>query len=80
MTGRYVGRQYEDDQNSRTLRDALTADAVATAPLGHGVTIEARAENMFNTLVEAGVSGSGVARVVERATPRTLWLGIRVRS
>lgn len=78
LTGRYVGRQYEDDQNSRTLKDALTADATATAPLGHGVAIAARAENLFNARDEAGVSGSGLARVVERATPRTLWLEVRI--
>ena len=31
-----------------------------------------RAENLFNARVEATISGTGI---IERATPRTLWLG-----
>ena len=38
--------------------------------------IEARAENLADARVEAGISG---ADIVERATPRTLWLGLRYR-
>jgi len=39
--------------------------------------LEARAENLFDERVEAGVSG---ADLVERATPRTLWIGVRLRG
>ncbi|MFW2831344.1 TonB-dependent receptor [Sphingomonas sp. ID0503] len=75
VTLRYIGSQFEDDQNSRSLDDALTADAVIAMPLRRGVVVEARAENVFDKTVEATVSGTGV---IERATPRTLWLGLRV--
>jgi vitamin B12 transporter len=36
----------------------------------------ARAENITNALVVAGIGGDGA---VERATPRTLWIGVRLR-
>lgn len=74
LTLRYVANQYEDDQNSRTLKDALTLDAVATLPLGHDFSVQARAENVTNARVEATISG---ANLIERATPRTLWIGFR---
>ena len=75
-TLRHVARQYDDDQNSRSLAPATTLDGYAALPVARGLTIEARAENLFDARVEAGISG---ANVVERATPRTLWLGIRAR-
>ena len=73
-TVRYIGRQYEDDQNSRSLDDALTLDAVASVPLGRGFTGELRGENLANKRVEATVGADGT---VERATPRTLWVALR---
>jgi vitamin B12 transporter len=76
VTARYASPQYEDDQNGRVLADALTFDAVAALPLTGGLTVEARAENIADARVEAGISGPGV---IERATPRTLWLGLRYR-
>lgn len=76
LTARYVGPQFEDDQNSRTLADAVTFDAVVSAPLTPALSVEARAENLSDARVEATISGPGI---IERATPRTLWLGIRYR-
>jgi outer membrane receptor protein involved in Fe transport len=76
-TARYVGGQYEDDLNAQLIPDALTFDAVALVPLGHGLTLEGRGENLTNARVVAGISGAGV---IERATPRTLWLGLRWRN
>ncbi|MCX8476850.1 MAG: TonB-dependent receptor [Sphingomonas sp.] len=76
ITARYASPQYEDDQNSRELADALTFDAAAALPLTRSLTAEARAENIADARVEAGISGPGV---IERATPRTLWLGLRYR-
>jgi hypothetical protein len=43
-------------------------------PLTAALSIEARAENIGDERVVAGISGAGI---VERATPRTLWIGIR---
>ena len=66
--------QFEDDQNARVLAPATTLDAYLSVPVTRGLAIEARGENLFDALVEAGVSG---ADVIERATPRTLWIGVR---
>jgi outer membrane receptor protein involved in Fe transport len=74
---RYVSGQYEDDLNAQLIPDALTFDAAATLPLTGSLAIEARAENLTDREVVAGISGAGV---VERATPRTLWLGLRWRG
>jgi vitamin B12 transporter len=49
-------------------------DATALVPIGHGFAIEARVENLSNTRIEAGISGDDI---IERATPRTLWIGFR---
>jgi vitamin B12 transporter len=76
LTARYASPQYEDDQNSRELADALTFDAVAALPLTRSLSVEGRVENLTDARVEAGISGPGV---IERATPRTLWLGLRYR-
>ena len=73
-TVRHVARQFDDDQNSRSLAPATTLDGFASLPVTHGLAIEARAENVFDERVEAGISG---AAVVERATPRTVWIGVR---
>ncbi|MEI9927444.1 MAG: TonB-dependent receptor [Sphingomonas sp.] len=76
LTARYAGPQFEDDQNSRRLAGAFTLDAVAGIPIAGGLLIEARAENLADARIEAGISGPGV---IERATPRTLWIGLRYR-
>lgn len=73
-TLRYVSGQYEDDQNSRVDKHATTLDLTAGVPIGHNISIEARAENVTNTLVEATVASDGA---IERATPRTFWIGFK---
>lgn len=72
-TLRYAGRQFEDDLQSRRLPDALTIDAVAAMPLGRGVAVVARAENLLDEAVVSGLSATGVR---DLGTPRTLWLGL----
>ena len=76
LTARYASPQFEDDQNSRELADALTFDAAVAVPITRIFSIEARAENLTDARVETGISGPGI---VERATPRTLWIGLRYR-
>jgi outer membrane receptor protein involved in Fe transport len=76
MVLRRVGAQFEDDLNTRLLKAATTLDASASWPLTSRLQIVARGENITNALVMAGIGGDGS---VERATPRTLWIGIRVR-
>ena len=71
-----VGSQFEDDLNTRTLKAATTLDAFASWPLAQRLQLVARGENLTNALVMAGIGGDGA---VERATPRTLWIGLRLR-
>jgi outer membrane receptor protein involved in Fe transport len=73
---RRVGAQYEDDLNTRLLEGATTLDASASWPLARRLQLVARVENVTDALVMAGIGGDGS---VERATPRTLWIGLRLR-
>ncbi|HEX8224186.1 MAG TPA: TonB-dependent receptor [Allosphingosinicella sp.] len=75
VTARFVGPQYEDDLNRQRLPGAFTLDGAVLVPLGRRVAIEARAENLANARILAGVTGEGIE---ERATPRTLWIGLRL--
>ena len=74
---RYVSGQYEDDLDRQLIPGALTFDALADVPLTRRLAVEARAENLTDRQVIAGISGAGI---LERATPRTLWLGLRWRG
>lgn len=71
---RHVGSQFEDDLNTRRLRAATTVDAFAAWPVSDRLRLVIRGENLFDQLVVAGIGGDGS---VERATPRTLWVGLR---
>jgi outer membrane receptor protein involved in Fe transport len=72
-TLRYIGSQFEDDANIRVLADAVTMDFDLGFDLGRDVRLQLRGENLFDARVEAAISGSGI---IERANPRTLWLGL----
>lgn len=74
VTLRYLGARFEDDRNRVRLDDALTVGASARIPLTGPLALELRGENLLGARVEAGISGDGL---VERATPRTLWAGLR---
>lgn len=74
---RHVSAQYDDDLNTDVLKAATTVDAFASWPVGRGFQIIARGENLLDKTVMAGINGDGS---VERATPRTLWLGVRFDS
>lgn len=73
---RRVGAQFEDDLNLKRLKAATTLDAFASLPLKQRLQLVLRAENVTNALVMAGIGGDGA---IERATPRTLWVGLRAR-
>ncbi|MEE9433432.1 MAG: TonB-dependent receptor [Sphingorhabdus sp.] len=73
---RYIGQQFEDDLNTRSLGDALTIGARLAYDISDNLTLEAYGENLFNAEVQAAVSRSGI---IERATPRTLWLGVKIK-
>lgn len=76
VTGRYIGSQFEDDQNARMLSDAVTFDARVAVPLTAGLAIEVRGENLSDARVETAITGNGI---LELATPRTLWVGVSYR-
>lgn len=76
LTGRYAGPQFEDDLNTRELADAFTLDARIAVPLGGGLQVEARGENLTDARIETGISGGDI---VELASPRTLWIGFSYR-
>lgn len=71
---RYEGQRFEDDFNRQKLAPALTVDASASLKIHADMTLVARAENALNARVEAGATSDGT---IERARPRTLWLGLR---
>jgi vitamin B12 transporter len=73
LSVRYVGAQFEDDLNRQKLPGALTFDAVTGLRLTPEIGVSLRAENIGDTNVIAGISGDGL---IERSTPRTLWIGL----
>jgi vitamin B12 transporter len=75
VTVRHVGNQYEDDLNKRKLPAATTVDAFVAWPLVRNLDLVMRGDNLLNERVVAGIGGDGA---VERAAPRTLWVGLRL--
>ncbi len=71
---RHVGGQYEDDLNQQRLPPATTIDGFLAWPLVERVQLIVRAQNLLNEQVVAGISDG----TVERGTPVTLWLGVRI--
>lgn len=74
---RYVGGQFEDDLNRQRLPGAVTLDAVANVPIGPRFAVQARVENLTDRQVVTAISGAGL---VERATPRTIWIGVTLKG
>jgi iron complex outermembrane receptor protein len=75
-TLRYVGRQYEDDLGVDSLPPALAVDAFARVPLGRGVALIGRAENIFDVAVYSRRVTSAGSVSEDLGTPRTLWIGV----
>lgn len=73
---RHSGRAFEDDLNRLSLPAATTLDGVAALPLAARLALTVRAENIFAARVIAGRTSDNVT---ERATPRSFWLGLRLR-
>ena len=73
----HVSAQFDDDQNLRKLRPATTVDAFASWPVSRGVQLIARGQNLFDKTVQAAINDDGS---IERARPRTFWLGLRFTS
>ena len=75
-TMRYVSAQYEDDLHVDRLPGFLTIDAVARLPLGHGLQLVARGENLFDEDVLTRRVSSSTAVSEDLGAPRTLWIGL----
>ncbi len=72
-TLRHVAAQFEDDRELDSLPPATTFDAFLAAPLGSGMSLIARAENLTGeTVVTRNQGGS-----IDLGAPRTWWLGLR---
>ncbi|VWX58834.1 TonB-dependent receptor [Sphingorhabdus sp. 109] len=76
LSARYVGQQFEDDVNILSLADALTIDGRMALAVTDRLLVETRIENLLDARVEAAVSSNGI---IERAFPRTFWVGLRAR-
>ena len=75
-TARFTSAQSEDDLGERRLPSALTFDTRARLSAGKLGDIELRVENLFDRKVIAAIGGDGTR---ERALPRTIWIGLRLR-
>jgi outer membrane receptor protein involved in Fe transport len=77
ITIEQVGAQFDDDQNLRRLPPVTTVGLFAAWPISRRLQLVGRAENLFNATVVAAQAEDGT---IERATPRTLWLGLRFKA
>jgi vitamin B12 transporter len=73
---RYIGSQNDDDLGFQRLDDAVTVDAFAEWGIGDNITATLRAENLFDALVPAAFGAGGA---LERASPRSVWVGVSAR-
>jgi outer membrane receptor protein involved in Fe transport len=71
----YESARFEDDLNRQRLPSAFTVDGSAALPLSRDWSVVVQVENLLDTQVAAGVSGDGV---IERASPRTFRVGLRL--
>jgi outer membrane receptor protein involved in Fe transport len=71
---RYLGRQFEDDENLLTLGAAAVTDLRLSRPLTRQLEIFVAAENVGHARLETGRSADGV---VNTGTPRLLYGGLR---
>ena len=66
---------YEDDLQTDVLPSATTLDGVLTLPVARRVAVVLRGENLSDeTVITRNAAGS-----IDVGTPRTLWIGVRLR-
>ena len=71
---RWIGAQFEDDENTLRLGEVVVADLGAGYPLGHGLELFLNLENLGDARIETGRSADGV---VNTGTPRLFLGGLR---
>ena len=74
---RHVGSQFEEDRNQQLLPSATAVDAFGAWPLTRRLQLTARLQNLFDNEIIAGENDDGTR---ERATPRTMWIGVRFNA
>ncbi|QIK78931.1 TonB-dependent receptor [Sphingomonas piscis] len=72
----YESARFEDDLNSLKLPRSFTVDVDGEWPLADAVNVSLRVENLLNRRVVAALA---VNDVQERAMPRTVWLGLKLK-
>lgn len=70
---RHTGAQNEDDLGTQRLGAATTVDAAASYAIAEDIKLMLRAENLFDALVPAAFGAGGA---IERASPRSVWVGM----
>ncbi len=71
---RYIGRQFEDDENQLTLGAVVVADLGVNYTLTKNLTLFLNAENLGNARIETGRSADGLVNI---GTPRLVLGGVR---
>jgi len=74
LTGRHVGKQFEDDLQSDVLPAFTTLDGVVSVPVAARWTVVARGENLTDTTIVTRNAGGSI----DLGTPRRLWIGVRL--
>jgi outer membrane receptor protein involved in Fe transport len=75
LQGRHVSRQFEDDQNSRSLRPFTVCDAMAGYEFNEHLAASVRLENFFDKQIETGRSADGLVSI---GAPRMVTLQVRL--
>lgn len=73
---RWIGRQWEDDENLLRLGEVVVADLGVSRPVGKHLELFLNCENLGNARVETGRSADGIVNV---GTPRLVLGGVRGR-
>jgi outer membrane receptor protein involved in Fe transport len=71
---RWIGRQYDDDENTLRLGEVVVADIGLTRPIGKHFEVFLNVENVGNARIETARTADGV---VSTGTPRFAFGGIR---
>lgn len=71
---RWIGRQFEDDENQLRLGEVIVADLSVSRPLTKNLELFLTAENLGNARIETGRTADGI---VNTGTPRLVLGGLR---
>jgi hypothetical protein len=71
---RYIGRQFEDDENQLILGAVVIADLSISRPLSERIELFVTAENIGDARIETGRTADGL---VNTGTPRFIVGGLR---